>query len=278
MTIVGIVGEIGRGKSWTMLKRALEYCNRKERTLVTNYILDVSILQEYCERKGYYWLADNIWDRHVFIESPHTLSALFIPESVVCIDEAGIFINSRNFKSIPIQLLADLRQSRKDGIDVFWVSQTDSEVDKQWRELTQYFVYCRSLISWNQQERRPELIWKRIYTFTASDFAYWKRNFKDFSSHFKTRFAYSTDYEGGMLNNSDRILFQAFNSLRRLDNSKPISVIKTGKFCPLKNVKKSRAVINYDYDAAHALTAPAQATPVATQRGAQVKERHVLFI
>ncbi len=269
MTIIGVVGEIGRGKSWTMLKKALEYANRKERTLVTNYLLDVAVLQEYCDRRGLDWLADNIWSRHVFIERPHTLSALFIPDSVVCIDEAGIFINSRNFKNIPLNLLSDLRQSRKDGIDVFWVSQTDNEVDKQWRELTQYFIFCKSVTTWNQQEKRPELQWKRIYSFTSADYNYWKRNYRDFCSHFKTRFAYAIDYEGGFLSGADRLLFSAFNSLRRLDSSKPISVIKTGLCCPLPTSRKARLKSNYAYVDARTRPATAQAAPAAAGWGAQ---------
>ena len=70
------------------------------------------------------------------ISSPEKLEALFISESVILLDEAGILLNSCEFAKIFQRLLADLAQSRKDGCDLIWCAQFDEQVDRQLRLLT----------------------------------------------------------------------------------------------------------------------------------------------
>jgi hypothetical protein len=161
------------------------------------------------------------------------LEALLIPESVVCLDEAGIFLNARDFARVSSDLLADLCQSRKTGTDLVWAAQFSEQVDKQFRMLTQYWIHCKSMAFYSKKLKRPRLFWKKIYWFTADDYCHWLMNIRDQTSHFKTRFAYSFQYEGGLLNQADRKLFDCFNSFSRLDYELPKDRIRLTFSSPL---------------------------------------------
>lgn len=227
MTIIGIAGSIGSGKSFTQLRTTLEYCERKKKRLVTNFVLNFDVLYEYCVSKKYDYCARSILhDRFTYIINPSRISkgivepcidALLLPESVVAVDECGIYLNSRNFAKTSFELLADLCQSRKTGTDIVWCAQFNDQVDRQFRMLTQYWVHCKSLSAWDAKMRRPRLVYKRIYWFTDEDYNFWLQNTRDRTSHFRTRFAYAFKYEGGFLSKSDKQIFGAFNSFDRLD-------------------------------------------------------------
>ena len=206
MTILGLSGAIGSGKSFTQLKVALEWCNRKEKRLVTNFPLKLEALQRYAWLKKYQycqWMLEQP-KGFFYLHNCENLQDLLLPESVVCLDEAGIFLNSREFAKTPKGLLADFCQSRKDGTDLIWAAQFDAQVDKQLRLLTQYWVHCDSVSTFDAKMKRPRLAWKRIYWMKAYDYAEWLQNSRDRSSHFRTRFAYCFDYEGGPLTKADK--------------------------------------------------------------------------
>lgn len=169
------------------------------------------------------------------IPAPKYLESLMIPESVICLDEAGILLNSRNFAQTSMQLLADLSQSRKDGCDLFWAAQFEEQVDKQMRLLTQYWIHCDSLAVYDKKLRRPKLVFKNIYWFKACDYLHWLSNPRDRSSYFKKRFAYSIKGEEGTLSISDKQLFKVFNSFNRLDYSKVPAKIVTRDKCFIPN-------------------------------------------
>lgn len=167
------------------------------------------------------------------IPFPEKIEALLIPESVVLLDEAGILLNSREFAKTSKQLLADLAQSRKDGCDLIWCAQFDEQVDRQLRMLTQFWIHCESLSMFDKKMRRPKLFYKRIFWFRCSDYHEWQHNPKARGNHFKTRFVYSTIYEGGLLSPADKMIFNIFDSFKRLDKKYDGSDIKTIWHCNL---------------------------------------------
>lgn len=254
LVIIGLAGSIGSGKSFTQLKQALQYAEERQKQLVFNFEVNTKELYKYASMPKQYdtsWgyvkfelsrlfavvgqqLGLNVkmprvkprlpWVRMlcerggiIQIPAPQKLEALLIPESVVCLDEAGILLNSRDFANTSKQLLADLAQSRKDGCDLFWAAQFDEQVDRQLRLLTQYWIHCDSLAVYDKKLRRPKLFWKKVYWFRASDYNHWQQNVRDRGSHFKARFAYGFKYEGGLLTAADKQIFNIFNSFARLD-------------------------------------------------------------
>ncbi len=47
MTIIGVAGAIGSGKSFTQLKHGLKYVEDRQKQLVTNFPIDVAALHKY---------------------------------------------------------------------------------------------------------------------------------------------------------------------------------------------------------------------------------------
>lgn len=260
---IGLAGSIGSGKSFTQLKQALQYAEERQKQLVFNFEINLKELHKYASMPKQYdsflgyvrfelsrlvavigqqlgfkvkiprvkprlpWIRKLCEDGGVIqIPAPEKLEALLIPESVICLDEAGILLNSRDFANTSKQLLADLAQSRKDGCDLFWAAQFDEQVDRQLRLLTQYWIHCDSLSVYDKKLRRPKLFWKKVYWFRASDYNHWQQNVKDRGSHFKARFAYGFKYEGGLLTPADRQVFNIFNSFARLDKFAPNTMSK----------------------------------------------------
>lgn len=221
MTITGICGEIGSGKSLIQLKYALDQCALKHKVLVCNFSIDPVALKLYASAiKSPYliWMADN--QRYVCLSALTSLADVMkFPGSVVCLDEAGIFLNSREYSKTPKSLLTDLAQSRKDGIDLIYCAQFDAQVDLQFRQLTQFFIYADALTSYDHATRRPRLVWKYYSFFKANAYWHWVSNPKARASAIRTWMA-AFDTQWGPLGPSDTLLFSVFNSFARLDFEK----------------------------------------------------------
>lgn len=283
LVIIGLAGAIGSGKSFTQLKQALDYAEERQKQLVFNFEININELYKYASAPkqynsfiGYFtfeftkllfillqcfgfkvkipatkprlpWVCRLCRDGGIIqIPAPKYLEALLVPESVVCLDEAGILLNSREFAKTSKELLADLAQSRKDGCDLFWAAQFDEQVDRQLRLLTQYWIHCDSLSVYDKKMRRPRLFWKRVYWFRASDYMHWQSNVKDRGSHLKARFAYGFKYEGGLLTSSDKQIFNIFDSFSRLDRVRPGSRIVSMHLCKLPRDYYFKHLLVYD--------------------------------
>lgn len=224
--ITGLAGNIGSGKSFMQLQYALEQVNFKRKRLVTNFALNIPELKKYCAMKKYGWLAHCLDHRqYAIVDTAEDIDSLLkYPESVVCLDEAGIFLNSRAWQSTSKALLQNLCQSRKDGIDLVWASQFDEQVDKQFRYLTQYWIHCQSLTTYDPTMRRPKMRWKHYDFFDANSYSAWSTSPSARRSQLKTRFQYAFKTVSGALSKSDKQLFNCFDSFSRLERQKDYAV------------------------------------------------------
>lgn len=218
--IVGIVGDIGSGKSHYQLKHALEQCNKKHKRLVTNFKINRENLQRYCHSRKLHWIGQQLYHRNYrvlnCVDQADVLELLQLPSSVVCLDEAGIFFNARGFRDTPKDLLMDLCQSRKNGADLLWSAQFDSQVDKQFRMLTQFFVFCQGYSVWSKRLKNQAFKWKSYHHFKASQYEEFSNNPKARNSVIKTWWmAFSN--EVGPLSKDDKFLFECYDSFTRLD-------------------------------------------------------------
>ena len=294
MTIIGILGAIGSGKSHSQLKYGLMYADKREKQIVANFALNIKAIYQYACLPNYIdsLFGETRWELekllHVFKSSldvifgkkpkkyrvkkpllpwvkkcieegkgiswlinPKDLQALMIPEAVILLDEAGVFLNSREFAKTPRELLADLAMSRKDGCDLIWCAQFDEQIDRQMRYLTQYFWHCTGTTIWDKKMRRPRLIFKCCHVFDATTYVQWVRNPKAMSNQIKTRFAYAITTYSGPLSKADVQLFKCFDSFSRLDlNSKKsinhISTLFQETLCqPICNLLSDREVMEY---------------------------------
>lgn len=218
MTIIGLCGEIGSGKSHMQLKHALRWCNRRRKRLVTNFAIKIPELKKYAKLEKLpwvTWLCDN--NQIAVVDTMESVKdILSFESSVVCLDEAGIFLNSREFAKTPKGFLMDLAQSRKTGTDLVYCAQFDDQVDKQFRMLTQYFVHCQGMTKYDKALRLPKLYWKIYWHFTAIAYWGWLANQKARTNVART-WVIAHDCEWGFLSEADKQLFKVFDSKARLD-------------------------------------------------------------
>lgn len=219
MTITAFTGKIRSGKSLGQLAYALDQCNFKRRTLVTNFQIDIKEAIKYCALKKYYWLGFQLQrGQYTIVDATVDLNKILsYPETVVCLDEAGIFLNARSWASTSKNLLYDLCQSGKDGIDLIYTCQFLDQVDSQMRALTQYYIHACGTTVWSSSLRRPRLVWKKYFYFDAEDYAAWDKDTKNKRNHIKTQFQYAFRTSQGLLNDSDIQLFKCFRSFSRLE-------------------------------------------------------------
>ena len=248
MTITAIFGAIGSGKSWLQLQYAIRQCEKKKRRLVSNFFLDLDALYDYCCFNNYKWFVENNIDKNgiIYINSNQSLASLLsIPKSIVCLDEAGVFLNSRQFQSTPKELLSDLCQSRKDGVDLIYAAQFTKQVDAQIRMLTQFVFHCRGATIYNKEHDRPELVVKNFHLFDCETYDQWITS-RHKNNPIKTRFAFAMESQTGPLSIIDSELFRCFKSLGRLDRQRPEKLsFSKGRYQPTKY--RYLKIINPDY-------------------------------
>lgn len=216
--IFGIFGDIGSGKSWRQMYEGLRLANRFQKKLVTNFAVNTSALKKYAAQHKLWWV---VWlcDNHqiAVIDAANELGELFdCKNSVVLLDEAGIFLNSRDFAKTPKKLLMDLAQSRKDGNDLLYAAQFDSQVDKQMRLLTQWFTHCQGVAKTDRKTKRPHLYWKFYANFKGAQYNRWIADNKAQTSFLRTWFM-ANHVEYGPFTKADASLFGVFDSFTRLE-------------------------------------------------------------
>lgn len=225
MTITGILGEIGSGKSLELLAYSCELANSKQKRLVFNFAVDLKALRKYASMMGYGWLGFLIDTNQVVclqLSDHKQLLQIFSRKStVVAVDEAQIFFNSRNFRNTPSNVLADLCLSRHDGVDVIWCAQVDTHVDVQFRQLTQYFIHANGMSKYDKTLRNERLLLKMYFYFRGSTYELWLGDLKarrlNIMGFIKTWFNYAKKIRIAPINEKDIQLFKAFSSFNRLD-------------------------------------------------------------
>lgn len=265
--LIGIIGDIGSGKTFSQIKYCLRYADRRHKNLVFNFYINRKALKEYCEipyfvdipfigsfvyeilkliqvikitfnntfvgivpgitRRRYRfkftprhpWVLELLARDEGIYEMPglEDFSLLLKPNSLVCFDEAGIFLNSRFFSKTSKKLITDLAQVRKDGIDFVWTGQYFEQVEKVLRELSSEILVCLGTSSYDTKLGYPKMLLKRTLYFKRGVFQRWYYNDKVKDNYIKTRFAYAYLNDEGPLSTADKKVFDIYDSLGRLD-------------------------------------------------------------
>lgn len=230
MGLTAVLGAMRSGKSLQLLAHGCWASNMRRANLVTNFALDLRELRRYAGMKKYGWLG-HIIDlgrvKCIPCKSVNDLTEIFLYEnSVILVDEAGIFFGSRDWTKIPKDVLADLCQIGKGGKDVIWCSQFDEQVDKSFRMLSTDYIYCRGLTMWDRYMKRDRLTFKRYYYFQPEAFSQWwedKKARRDgIQGALRTAFMYAKKVEWGTVTAADIQLFKCFSSFSRLDSAAQI--------------------------------------------------------
>lgn len=218
MAVLAVCGLPGKGKSWVLVYYALYLAEKHQRNVVCNFWLDLNKVAIYCRMMNYSWLLSQLPKGVInFIDANTNLSDLLvIRESIICLDEAGIFLFAREFAKTPRELLSALFQSRKYGQDILYACQYYSQVDVILRDLTEEVFYCNGTTSFDTKLRRDKLIIKNFHLFNVESFQQYKSDPKLKKNPIKTRLLATKSFTG-MLSASEEYIFELYDSFTELE-------------------------------------------------------------
>lgn len=118
---------------------------------------------------------------------------------------------------------------------VVWCAQVDDHVDKQFRELTQFFIHAQGISRYDKILKNDRLINKVYFHFTGPTYQMWLADLSarrgNIRGFLKTWFSYARRVEIAPIMPIDIQLFKCFSSFNRLDretlnDEKPIHKFK----------------------------------------------------
>lgn len=142
--IIAFIGDIGSGKTLSMVRFIISKIKRYNRKAFINFSIDLG--KTYNKNVE---LLDNKFYSH------YAASKFKIYNSIVAIDEAHVYYDSRNsMSSRNKQFKNFINQSRKRGVDLIYTTQDFDplnfcrcgQVDKRLRDRTNRIVLCKSVI------------------------------------------------------------------------------------------------------------------------------------
>lgn len=77
-----------------------------------------------------------------------------VKNAIILVDEAGIYLPSQAWRSIPFEFIRQIRQHRHDGLDLWYTAQDMQDVATYLRRITQYehsymrvwkFWFCKTI-------------------------------------------------------------------------------------------------------------------------------------
>lgn len=185
-----IVGEFGSGKSLFAVEHCLALAERYRKAIVTNFSFDIPQLLRYCEMKGYTWIPKLVRWRRIIVHPCRSCAeldaALSYRNSIILIDEAGIFLNARSWSRVSQDFLSSLVQCRKDGNFLIFVCHFLEQVDKQLRENVQEFIECRALTIYDRRLKNDRILIRWRHHFKPRRYHQWIENMQARNNMFLT--------------------------------------------------------------------------------------------
>ena len=153
--VVGVVGQMGTGKSYAAVKMAAERLSLGV-DVYSNFSMNVPDEWEGTWRPFSSWL-----------------QFASIRDAVVIIDEAHLYAPSYAHARFPQPARTALAFARKNGLDVYWISQHEDRVNRTLRDLTNEISVCTKrgnrfvLTTWPSEvvRRRGEHVMRQSYRF-----------------------------------------------------------------------------------------------------------------
>jgi len=229
MTLSILCGLPGTGKSLYQVHYGCKLANQMRCNLVSNVPLDFPALRKYCGMMGYGWLAHLIDSNQVVvIPGMQNVSEIFAHKNaVVLLDEAGVFFPARSFASMPKNVLVDLAQMRKGGLNIVAACQYFEQIDKAFRMLATRAIHCAGLSQYDRSLKAPRLVMKNYFHFDPITYESWLADKKarrpGIGGFVRTRFQYAQRCESSPLNKKDLQAFKVFRSFDRLENASAYS-------------------------------------------------------
>lgn len=150
--IEAYIGIPGSGKSYMLVLKGLEAL-AKGRLVYANF--------GYIRENVYYWLrSKNFSHREAVLRADNIREIrdysdlLNVYDGVLLFDEAHMWLPSRQFDLIPVEVIAFWSQHRKVGVDVYLATQRYGSVDAIVRDLVAFVYWAR-----------PAPFWLRLFLF-----------------------------------------------------------------------------------------------------------------
>ena len=236
----------GSGKSLMALQFAIEQADLLNYGLCCNFDIDLTALYQYSWYNELFSLCKNIERGLVFctsiLENKEVNLEKFMNKSrtVYILDEAGIYVNARNWQKLSLQFQADLALLRRYRKRLWWVSQYFDQVDKNLREQTNYIIECSSILKASKKlGGASEIFIKMAFAYIRLDYEnlYIKRQRMSpikfaIQQFFKSKIKRITRF--GI---ADRLAFKIYNSFDLMDGGPP-----TASNPPPKQLTRSHLV------------------------------------
>jgi len=167
--VIGITGRFGSGKSLRAMELACRFSNRMRKPIVCNFPLNVGALRAYAKAMGFNWVASCA--RILSVSTFDDINEIWrYRDTVFVLDEAGVFLNSRNWKSTGKEFLRNLFQVRHLNVHLLVIFQNAAQVDKQLRENIQHWIVCKSQSVYSVKLKAPRLIARFCYHYNVEKF------------------------------------------------------------------------------------------------------------
>jgi len=166
--LVGLIGPYGSGKSLRLFELGIHLANSFRKPLLVNFHLSLEHVRQYCSRFRYHWFLSS---GRIIYKDPRkaSLVSFLRPDTVVLFDEAGQFINARDWKENS-DFYKFLFTLRHDAIHFIYACQYLDQIDKSLRETTQQWVVCSSICLPLRSFKYPYMILRFSYKYDQSAF------------------------------------------------------------------------------------------------------------
>lgn len=146
------IGAFGVGKTLGMLEAAILMADKYNLDIVANFPIDIKVFRYYCTRKKYYTARLR---RVIYIEDFQEFFQY--RNCIFLLDEAGLELFSRDFKSRGKEIFRHLFQIRKYKSFLFYSCQSYHQLDRQLRDVTQLFIECKGFQTFSTYFRSMRL-------------------------------------------------------------------------------------------------------------------------
>jgi hypothetical protein len=246
--VTGVLGLPGTGKTFIALCAGFEMAEELQLDVVANFSLNARALYYYFLGHGYTWLLSRLLHGGIKVRSCANGSELRLIEfmqekgTLYLIDEAGVYLNARNFKNIPLDFLSDLAQIRHDSRRLFWISQYKDQVDKNLRELSASYIVAECPTRYSHKLKNTELLSKYYRIFTAKNYDVFEKKILSGALTGAKAAINSARLADkvimGSLSEYDRLLFKAYGSFLRVEDTPTLQF-------PLSTWSKSTVIVNH---------------------------------
>lgn len=231
MPFTAIYGLPGKGKSLFQIQYGLRIAEQYRLRLVTNFLLNQYALAYYCKVNNYRWLFENLSKGIVYYISTNKNFAqvLQIPNSVILIDEFGLYAPSSQHWTLPPEAYNAIANNRKNLQHIVYAAQYPSQIHSSINEILTDVIYCEGQTVWDEKLRNERLMFKDTHAFGPGEFKVWFRDPKLRKNPVKV-FVLAKKHWKGPLSAMDELTFKLYDSFSLLERQDERVDLKVSSF------------------------------------------------